>query len=50
MKKEKKSKRLEFTQDVIKRFSKLAKSKGSNFKAYAETVIIMETFKKESHD
>jgi hypothetical protein len=50
MKKEKKSKRLEFTPNVIKRFTKLAKSKGSNFKAYAENLIINETFKTQNND
>jgi phage regulator Rha-like protein len=50
MKKEKKSKRLEFTPNVIKRFTKLAKSKGSNFKAYAENLIINETIKTQKND
>lgn len=44
-KEKKKSKRLEFSKDTVKKFSKLAKSKGSKFKPYAELLIETEANK-----
>jgi hypothetical protein len=42
----KKSKRLEFTPSVIRKFSDKAKKHGKVFKTYAEQLIIDEALKK----